>query len=265
MSADCPHDGPPSGETNVRQGASRDDQTTMDNYIIRYNDMFKGASRFYLDNTITPAMPRADAAHTEIVSVIAAVRAKAESQVAGRGEASHSVRSRLFLASEIREDLREIRRTAVSLEDDIPGISGRFALPRSNSYDRMIAAADDMITAVGENQAAFTEAGIPPEFLTTLDGLITEFHSAGGEKLGGGNLQVMSTAALRIKIKQGLKAVRRLDACVRNHFRDNPAVLAAWKSARHINRAPTRSDADEPAAAPTTAPGASNGAPSPAA
>ena len=37
--------------------------------------------------------------------------------------------------------------------------------------------------------------------------------------------------------REGLTAVQRLDAIVVNKLRDNPAELAAWASARHVERA----------------------------
>jgi hypothetical protein len=34
-----------------------------------------------------------------------------------------------------------------------------------------------------------------------------------------------------------MNATRKLDAIVRNKFRDDPAALAAWESARHVESA----------------------------
>jgi hypothetical protein len=44
-----------------------------------------------------------------------------------------------------------------------------------------------------------------------------------------------------------MNAVRELDAIVRNTFRDDPATLAEWTSARHIERAPRHAAPQTPA------------------
>ncbi|HEX3561075.1 MAG TPA: hypothetical protein VHU19_17910 [Pyrinomonadaceae bacterium] len=50
-----------------------------------------------------------------------------------------------------------------------------------------------------------------------------------------------------------MTAVRRLDAIVRNKFRDDPPTLAAWEHARHVERAarvPKRANGATKAAPP---------------
>jgi hypothetical protein len=62
---------------------------------------------------------------------------------------------------------------------------------------------------------------------------------------------VQGTAALKAKANLGVKAATRLDASVRNHFRNNPEMLAAWAHARRIERAPVRSDEATTSPAPS--------------
>lgn len=47
----------------------------------------------------------------------------------------------------------------------------------------------------------------------------------------------MAGAAFDDELDNALSTVRQLDAIVRNAY-DNPAKLAAWMSARHVERAP---------------------------
>src|SRR5215468_3458510 len=47
---------------------------------------------------------------------------------------------------------------------------------------------------------------------------------------------VAATAALEATVERGNKAVQRLHAIGRNKCRDDPAVLAAWESASHVER-----------------------------
>jgi hypothetical protein len=142
----------------------------------------------------------------------------------------------------------------------IRGISPTFRLPRSGSYPALMASAQAIIAAATPLQAAFVDAGLPGTFLTELAALLTAFQNATNQKHDGGITQVQGTAALNAKANLGVKAARDCDACVRNHFRNNPEMLAAWTHARRIEKAPVRSDAQTPAAATTASPPAPSSA-----
>lgn len=60
-----------------------------------------------------------------------------------------------------------------------------------------------------------------------------------------------ATAALDDAVERGVNKVRQIDVVVRNKFRDNPATLAEWESARHTERA---SAASATPAQPTSPP-----------
>jgi hypothetical protein len=51
-----------------------------------------------------------------------------------------------------------------------------------------------------------------------------------------------------------MAALRRLDVIVRNKFRDDPATLAAWEHARHVER-PARQSKRNNGGTNTPAPG----------
>jgi hypothetical protein len=61
---------------------------------------------------------------------------------------------------------------------------------------------------------------------------------------------VTATAAIDELIERGLRIARRLDAIIRNKFRDDPARLAAWTSAHHVERAARRKQEKQPAPPP---------------
>jgi hypothetical protein len=221
-------------------------------------DMLKRVKRFIVENTITPEIPRLTAAATEVTNVITALETAAQNQVAGSGQSEGGVDIRVTTARDLRNYLKNVNRTARMLETDHPGIRPTFRLPESGSYPALIASAQAIIAAATPLQAAFVDAGLPGTFLTELAALQTAFQNATNQKHDGGITQVLGTAALNAKANLGVKAATDLDACVRNHFRDNPEMLAAWSHARRIEKAPRRSDED------TTPPATSSGAPTPA-
>jgi hypothetical protein len=221
----------------------------------RKRDMMKRVNRFILEHPITPAIPRLTAAHTEVVTIITALEAAADNQAAGSGESEGGVDVRVTTSRDLREYLKDVNRTARTLEDEHPGISPTFRLPHSGSYPALIASAHAIITAATPLQAAFVDAGLPGTFLTELQALLTAFENATDQKQDGSIARVTGTAGLKAKANLGVKAATKLDACVRNHFRGNTEMLAAWAHARRIEKAPRRSGE------PTSPPASSSGTP----
>jgi hypothetical protein len=244
-----------SGQINAsnqnRQTYNRN-TNTMTAKTNRKLDMLKRVNRFILEHPITPAPPRLTAAHTEVTTIITALETAAQNQVTGSGESEGGVDLRAIKAFELREYLKNVGRTARSLEVDHPGISPTFRLPRSASYPALKAKTEAVIAAATPLQAEFVDAGLPATFLTDLQALLTAFENGTNLKHEGGITQVQGTAALKAKANLGVKAATRLDASVRNHFRGNPEILAAWKHARRIEKAPVRKS--ESTTPPATSP-----------
>ena len=93
---------------------------------------------------------------------------------------------------------------------------------------------------------SFVEVGLPATFLAELQTLLTALENATGRKGGGQIDRRLGTARLKVISSQELSAARDLDACVRNHYREQPDMLAAWSTARHIERAPSRNEDEVP-------------------
>jgi hypothetical protein len=131
------------------------------------------------------------------------------------------------------------------------GAGDKFRLPRGHINDQLLMAiarafASDALPL----KASFIEYGMPAGFLEDLTGQIRAFESAVNAQEGGRRESITATAAIEEAIERGMQLVRRLDAIVRNVFRDQPAKLAAWESARHIEHASHRSKERPPAPAP---------------
>jgi hypothetical protein len=74
--------------------------------------------------------------------------------------------------------------------------------------------------------------------------------AATGDKHEGLATQVSGTAGFNAEARLGLKLMRELDAILTYQYRDNPPLLAAWKSACHVERDPVTETPAEPAPAP---------------
>ena len=76
---------------------------------------------------------------------------------------------------------------------------------------------------------------------------IQNFQQAIGEKETGRKTQTDATAQTRSTIQQGIQAVKRLDAIVRNVFAGDAETIRQWERACHVV---TRYKADEPETEP---------------
>ena len=226
-------------------------------------DMLKRVNRFIVEHPTTPAIPRLTAEHTEVANIITALETAAQKQVAGSGQSESGVDLRITTARDLREYLKNVNRTARILEADHPGIRPTFRLPASGSFPALIARAQAIIAAATPIQASFVDTGLPATFLTEVRALLTAFENATGKKYDGSIAQVTGTAALKAKASLGVKAATALDACVRNHFRNNPEIIAAWTHARRIEKAPRRSNEQTLTTTPPIVPPAPSNAPNP--
>lgn len=152
---------------------------------------------------------------------------------------------------ELQEDLEAISR-ASRVMTLTPGLSEKFRLPKSASAQGWLAAARSILEEAEPVKAQFIRLGLPATFLEELEARITTLDDAIHHKGQVAGESVAASAAIDAAIESGMKIVRELDVIVRNVFRDDPATLAEWTSARHIERAHKRSTQQPPATPPTT-------------
>jgi len=77
---------------------------------------------------------------------------------------------------------------------------------------------------------------LPADFDETLAGVITEFTTATQTKATGLAGQVQGTAGIRAATLNGVSIVRELGAIFKVRYENNPGLMAAWKSASHVDR-----------------------------
>jgi hypothetical protein len=162
-------------------------------------------------------------------------------QASGAGSAKQATTSRSEARDELRRDMEAISRTARSMAEEIPGLDDKFRLPRGNASDQILIAtarafAEDAVPL----KAEFIRHEMNANFLDDLNADITAFEQAVNAQNMNVEKRVTATAAIENALENGIKAVRRLDAIVRNKFENDPATLAAWTSASHIERSPRR-------------------------
>jgi hypothetical protein len=188
-----------------------------------------------------------------VSSIVAELEGHAATQASGASASVQGTASRATARAALVEDLEAISRTASISDSDTPGLGERFRLPRNNRNDQQLlstarAFAQDAVPF----KAEFIRHEMPADFLEDLNADIAAFEQAVKDQNLKRTARVSATESIDTAIERGVKAVRALDAIVRNKFRNDPAVLAAWTSASHTERAPRTARKTD--AAPTPAP-----------
>jgi len=182
-------------------------------------------------------------------------------QASGHSSVRSATESRAAARAALREDLEAIARTAKAMADEISGIEQKFRLPRGNNDQNLLNVARAFAADAAPLAAQFIAHEMPADFLTDLNDDIAALEAAIAVQAEGVEDHVGSRAAIGQALEDGLKEIRTMDAGIRNKYANDPATLAEWTSASHIERAPKRSAAPAPPPPIGSAP-STGGAPS---
>lgn len=149
----------------------------------------------------------------------------------------------------VQAQLAAISDTAATIGLDHPEVKASFTRLRSNRNDQtLLSTARSFAAAALPLKARFIEYDMPADFLERLDENITNFEEAINNQTSGASARLAANAALEEAIKRGEQELEKFDTAFRNKFSADASRLAAWESARHLERAPrTRKDAEPPA------------------
>lgn len=184
-------------------------------------------------------------------AAINALEAHASAQSSGKGKVRESVTSKAAARDELMRDLEAISRTARAMALTTPGLNDKFRIPHNQSNQAVLAVARAAATDALPHKAEFIRRGMPADFLEDLQADIAAMEQAIERKEQGAGSQVAATAAIDAEIERGMRAVRELDSVVRNVYANDPANLAAWSSASHVERSPRRTKTAPPPTPPT--------------
>jgi len=172
----------------------------------------------------------------EVTQVVAELDTLAADRSSGFHTAMGSTRSKSALRDELRDELSAINRTARAMAYATPGLEDKFRLPQGKGDQALLTAARAFLADATPLAAEFVKHEMPANFLEDLKTLIGEFEATLHQRSAAKGAQVSATAGIDDAIERGMIATRRLDAIVRNKFRGNVSVLAAWTRASHVER-----------------------------
>lgn len=142
--------------------------------------------------------------------------------------------------------LEEYVLAADIVDDEIPGTAAKFRMPRPRTDGNLIAAAtsffDDSADIENDLKIAGLRSGGRALLVTFRDAFqqTAAAHDSSEEK------HAEATGGMNDAIRRMMDYSRSRDKSVRMKYRSNPAKLAAWNTASHLDRAPKRQKDNTP-------------------
>lgn len=211
----------------------------MNTVINHTYEMFVRVQSFAAERAATfPPESLGGQTVVEIGKVIEELTEAATTQTSGLSSVQRATAERLAAREALRESMQALARTARVLAIDMPGLENKFRLPRSGSDPALLQVARAFAADALPLKAEFISYGMHESFLEDFKADIADLERAMGQQNTGRGAHVSATASVETAAERGMNAVRKLDAIVRNKFRDDHATLAAWESARHVESTP---------------------------
>ncbi len=215
---------------------------------VRRLEMFIRVQEFHSAHAAQfPASSFAGQQFAVIDSVVSALETHSSAQSSGRSKVRESSSSKAATRDELLRDLQAISRTARAMALTTPGLDNKFRVPYEAGNQVLLATARAFAADAEPLKEEFIKRGMPEDFLEDLQADIAELERAIADKAQGAEAHASATAAIDAEVERGMNAVRELDPIIRNMFADDPATLAAWMTASHVERPARRKKVEPPA------------------
>ena len=174
-------------------------------------------------------------AFADLNAVVAELQHSAAIQAKSSGGARLGTATKATARATLRAAMTAHSRTARAMAIDTPGLENKFRVPRTGDQ-AMLNAARAFVEDAEPLKAKFIQHEMPADFIEELKRHIDAFQAAVNEQNSSTEARVKATSSLDSLMERGLTAVHRLDAIVKNKYRNDRATLSAWASASHIER-----------------------------
>lgn len=173
-------------------------------------------------------------------------------QVSGREQTHSAVLAKVAARFHLHDDMIGITNAVHSLVLlGTAGLAGKFLMPHNNGDQALLNAARAFAADAVAFQAQFVSVGLAPTFITQLGTDITTFEAAVTTKSAALGTQAGATGGLEDAAHKAAVALHVLKTIVPNTYKNNPARLAEWATASHVEKhtpVPNAKPAPAPAA-----------------
>lgn len=194
---------------------------------------------FMSDNAADfPAGSAGDKTAKECRELTALIENLAAQQISGTDDSRQHTSVKDDLMDDLNEAIHDMNRAANAFGDEVAGAEMKFRLPRNRSRQNLIATAKSFAADAEPLKAKFIEYGLDADFLVELRELITQIETRVAQSDSAGDTRAEATGGIAHAIQRRLELSRKLDSIVKIKYRRDPAKLAAWAVASHLERDP---------------------------
>ena|SRR5215213_9380048 len=199
-----------------------------------------------------PAAGKGGATAARLKTELAALASLDVAKVTAASTQQKTSTGRRGLRASLRAQIAAVCDTADVISLDHPEVKGLFPRTRADNSDQtLVAVARSFAETATPLKSRFIEYELPADFIerlrTDADGLEAQMS----RQTEGKGARVSTNASIEDALGRVDELVERLEVVVRNKYRGDPARLAAWESASHLERAPrAKRNGDAPQAPP---------------
>jgi hypothetical protein len=174
-------------------------------------------------------------------------------QVSGTEGAHSAVLGKVTARFHLHDDLIGIVNAAQSLSLlGTANLKGKFMMPHNNGDQALLNAARAFAADADAFQAGLVSTGVAADFITHLNADITAFEALVTAKGAAKSAKSGATGGLADTAHKAATALHVLNTVVKNTYKNNPAKLAEWATASHVEKHTPVAQV-KPAAAPKPA------------
>jgi hypothetical protein len=212
----------------------------------RKTDKFQREDNFMKDNAADfPADSAGDKTAKEAAGLTGLIENLAARQISGADDSRQHTSVKADLMDDLNETIRNLNRAANAFGDEVAGAEMKFRLPRNRSGQNLLATAKSFAADAEPLKAKFVEYGLDADFLADFRELINEIETRESQADTADDTRAEATGGLLDNIQKRAALSRKLDSIVKIKYRANPAKLAAWAVASHLERDPQPKAKDE--------------------
>ena len=142
--------------------------------------------------------------------------------------------------SDLENALDPVRTAARAAEFDIPGTRDRYRYNRAMSHQELLAAGRSFALGGAADEALLVSYDAPAGWVATITAACDAFEAAFGLQDSAVGTRVAKNAELYALVNEINALVGALRHHVINNTTTNPGARAAWNSAAHVEKAPTK-------------------------
>lgn len=172
----------------------------------------------------------------EIIQRVGNLSTKLEAKLAGGGNAMQKTGIAKNQFQELLDAMKDIVNFATAMAVDNDELENKFRMPRSRSRRNVIASAKIFAADAQEYKQDFLDYGLPVTFIEDLLAKADNLGQTLAEQSSATESRVGAGSELDNELKEISALINQVDPIIKMIYRDDPANLAAWTFANHIQR-----------------------------